>query len=260
MVRKRRTKLPITSGGSDSQEASSSTGHGTQHPVERAPPQQGGRYQGGRGGGGGTTPQAQYGGRGGASGGHREYQRQGGVVHQQSGGPSAEYQGRGYQPHGGMLPQQSDAAIPDCGGRHKGSSRSGNAGGHGGGGLSDRQLVPELHQTSHAPFQAAYPTPQISFMEGSSQASSSFQLPETADMVQQLQQLSIQSKGTSSLASQSVAPAASSKSMRFPLRPGKGSIGFRCIVKANHIFAELPDRDLHHYDVGIILLLIFVIW
>lgn len=259
MVRKRRTKLPTTSGGSDSQEASSSTGHGTQHPVERAPPQQGGRYQGGRGGGGDTTPQAQYGGRGGATGGHGEYRRQGGVVHQ-SGGPSAEYQGRGYQPHGGMLPQQSDAAIPDCGGRHKGSSSSGNAGGHGGGGLSDRQLVPELHQTSQARFQAAYPTPQISFMEGSSQASSSFQLPETADMVQQVQQLSIQSKGTSSLASQSVAPAASSKSMRFPLRPGKGSIGFRCIVKANHIFAELPDKDLHHYDVGIILLLIFVIW
>jgi eukaryotic translation initiation factor 2C len=45
------------------------------------------------------------------------------------------------------------------------------------------------------------------------------------------------------------APPQSSKSFRFPLRPGKGSIGTRCLVKANHFFAELPDKDLHHYDV-----------
>ncbi|XP_066323051.1 protein argonaute 1C-like isoform X2 [Miscanthus floridulus] len=47
------------------------------------------------------------------------------------------------------------------------------------------------------------------------------------------------------------APPQSSKSFRFPLRPGKGSIGTRCLVKANHFFAELPDKDLHHYDVSI---------
>jgi eukaryotic translation initiation factor 2C len=45
------------------------------------------------------------------------------------------------------------------------------------------------------------------------------------------------------------APPQSSKSFRFPLRPGKGSIGTRCLVKANHFFAELPHKDLHHYDV-----------
>ncbi|CAI9780436.1 unnamed protein product [Fraxinus pennsylvanica] len=44
---------------------------------------------------------------------------------------------------------------------------------------------------------------------------------------------------------------ASSKSMRFPLRPGQGRSGTRCIVKANHLFAELPDKDLHQYDVSI---------
>jgi len=50
-----------------------------------------------------------------------------------------------------------------------------------------------------------------------------------------------------------VVPAipASSKSLRFPLRPGKGSVGIRCLVKANHFFAQLPDKDLHHYDVSI---------
>ncbi|EEC74305.1 hypothetical protein OsI_09567 [Oryza sativa Indica Group] len=43
----------------------------------------------------------------------------------------------------------------------------------------------------------------------------------------------------------------SSKSIRFPLRPGKGTIGTRCMVKANHFFAHLPNKDLHHYDVSI---------
>ncbi|KAI5080699.1 hypothetical protein GOP47_0003882 [Adiantum capillus-veneris] len=47
------------------------------------------------------------------------------------------------------------------------------------------------------------------------------------------------------------APPISSKSMRFPLRPGKGHTGTKCIVKANHFFAELPDKDLHQYDVTI---------
>ncbi|CAN5974280.1 unnamed protein product [Sphagnum jensenii] len=50
---------------------------------------------------------------------------------------------------------------------------------------------------------------------------------------------------------QAVAPPVSSKALRFPLRPGKGKLGQRCIVKANHFFVELPDKDLHQYDVAI---------
>uniref|UniRef100_A0A7I4BGJ8 Argonaute family member n=1 Tax=Physcomitrium patens TaxID=3218 RepID=A0A7I4BGJ8_PHYPA len=46
-------------------------------------------------------------------------------------------------------------------------------------------------------------------------------------------------------------PPLSSKGVRFPLRPSKGSNGLRCIVIANHFYAELPDKDLHHYDVAI---------
>lgn len=41
----------------------------------------------------------------------------------------------------------------------------------------------------------------------------------------------------------------SSKSLRFPLRPGYGQVGVKCIVKANHFLTELPDKDLNHYDV-----------
>jgi len=41
----------------------------------------------------------------------------------------------------------------------------------------------------------------------------------------------------------------SSKSMNFARRPGFGQVGTKCIVKANHFFAELPDKDLNQYDV-----------
>ncbi|XP_022137920.1 protein argonaute 10 [Momordica charantia] len=43
----------------------------------------------------------------------------------------------------------------------------------------------------------------------------------------------------------------SSKSLSFAPRPGFGQVGTRCIVKANHFFAELPDKDLNQYDVTI---------
>jgi eukaryotic translation initiation factor 2C len=64
---------------------------------------------------------------------------------------------------------------------------------------------------------------------------------------QQFQKLAIVHQSSTSQTSQ-MAPA-SSKSVRFPLRPGKGTSGDRCVVKANHFFAELPDKDLHQYDV-----------
>jgi eukaryotic translation initiation factor 2C len=43
----------------------------------------------------------------------------------------------------------------------------------------------------------------------------------------------------------------SSKALRFPQRPGLGQAGMKCIVKANHFLAQLPDKDLHQYDVCI---------
>ncbi|KAJ4782298.1 Argonaute family protein [Rhynchospora pubera] len=51
-----------------------------------------------------------------------------------------------------------------------------------------------------------------------------------------------------------VAPSVpvSSKGIAFQRRPGFGTIGTRCIVKANHFLAQLPDKDLNQYDVTII--------
>ncbi|KAJ0977823.1 hypothetical protein J5N97_013297 [Dioscorea zingiberensis] len=48
-----------------------------------------------------------------------------------------------------------------------------------------------------------------------------------------------------------VGPPISSKGIGFQRRPGHGLVGTRCIVKANHFLAELPDKDLNHYDVTI---------
>lgn len=227
MVRKRRTELPS---GSESSES------GSQRPT--APPQQqqqpgGGGYQGGRGsppqqqggggyqqpqGGRGSTPQGARGGYGGGRGGH-------GMPQQQYGGPP-EYQGRGR----GGPPQQG--------------GRGGYGGGRGGpspGGPS-RPQVSELHQATTVPYQAGI-TPQPAY-----QASSSSQPPEPSEVAEQFQQVSIRQEEAPSQAIQPV--PVSSKSMRFPLRPGKGKTGTRCTVKANHFFAELPDKDLHQYDVS----------
>lgn len=41
----------------------------------------------------------------------------------------------------------------------------------------------------------------------------------------------------------------SSKSLTFPMRPGFGQLGTKCIVKANHFLADLPEKDLNQYDV-----------
>jgi len=231
-------------------------------------PQYGGRgggfYQG-RGAGpqprGGMAPQQagasrpEFQGRGGAPqprGGmmpqfaHQEYQGRGGTPQPRGGGVAPqqlgsqhEYRGRGGpQPRGGMLPQQYG------GGRGGGGQVAGRHGAGPSGGPT-RPPAPELHQAT-ATYQASQPSPTVE------PSSSQLQPPEITfgQVEQQFQQLSVQGGEKPSQAIQTVASALSSKSMRFPSRPGMGSFGDRCIVKANHFFAELPDKDLHQYDVG----------
>ena len=49
----------------------------------------------------------------------------------------------------------------------------------------------------------------------------------------------------------------SSKALSLPKRPGFGTIGLKCVVRANHFLVELADRDFHHYDVYVLFFLIF---
>ncbi|MBA0773782.1 hypothetical protein Gotri_009035 [Gossypium trilobum] len=222
MGRKKRSDNP--SGGESSQ--SHDTGAGSGQGPQRPPQQQGG--SGGYSGGRGWAPQSQQGGRGGYGTGGRGR----GMPQQQYGGGPPEYQGRG---RGGSSQQGGRGGYG--GGR--------GSGGHGGGpfaGGPSRPPVPELHQATQ-PMQVEVirqPAP-------SEAGSSSRPPPEPVPLTEHFQQLSIQQEAGQAI--QPVPP--SSKSVRFPLRPGKGSTGTRCIVKANHFFAELPDKDLHQYDVTI---------
>lgn len=45
---------------------------------------------------------------------------------------------------------------------------------------------------------------------------------------------------------QQLVPASS---VKFAQRPDHGTVGSRCLIRANHFLVELADRDLHHYDV-----------
>ncbi|KAB2012563.1 hypothetical protein ES319_D09G098400v1 [Gossypium barbadense] len=44
-------------------------------------------------------------------------------------------------------------------------------------------------------------------------------------------------------------PPSSSKAIRPPPRPGFGSAGTKCLVRANHFLVDVANADLHHYDV-----------
>ncbi|CAI0380461.1 unnamed protein product [Linum tenue] len=245
MVRKRRTDLP---GGGEGSESSPCSDHGSQQqPSERSsPPQQGGRgggSQGGRGGGsqgsrgggsqggrGGGSPYQQQGGRGGGYGGRGRGAPQNNPYY----GGSGEYQGRGR----GGPPQQGGR------GGYSGGRNGGREGGPPYSGPS-RSQVPDLPQATPASFQVGL-RPQPRHAEASSSQPPE---PSTAAISQQVQQLTIEEESSGQAIQ--AAPPASSKSVRFPIRPGKGTVGSRCVVKANHFFAELPDKDLHQYDVTI---------
>ncbi|XP_020679649.1 protein argonaute 1A-like [Dendrobium catenatum] len=261
MVRKRRTDLPGSGDGTGANEGSGSQNPGggrrdgaqtstasqqqggTHH--SPAPQQLGGaqhsqaaRQQGGGAGRGwGPGGQQQLGGRG---GGH--YQGRGGGQHQGRGGgqpsrggmvqqqpPQMEYQHYG-GPHGRGETQQQH------GGRRAAAHAPAGQGVAPSAAESSRLPLPELHQATLAQCQAA---------PGSlSEASSS---STDVSLTERVQHLSLQAEPS---ASKGIVPV-SSKTMRFPLRPGKGSYGTKCVVKANHFFAELPNKDLHQYDVSI---------
>jgi hypothetical protein len=46
-------------------------------------------------------------------------------------------------------------------------------------------------------------------------------------------------------------PPVSSKAEKFPARPGFGTVGKRCRVRANHFLVQVADQDIHHYDVRV---------
>ncbi|RCV09086.1 hypothetical protein SETIT_1G378700v2 [Setaria italica] len=176
---------------------------------------------------GSQPPHPQPAGRGGGRGGNQG--RGGGrsaradEAQQQPPPPRGEHPGRGHARGGTRpLPQQYPRAARP--GQGAGPSATG----------SSSPLAPELRQAMEAPHELAQASP---LHAGPSQSQPQIEEHKLAE----------------ASAGSEIAPAipSSSKSVRFPLRPGKGSVGTRCLVKANHFFAQLPDRDLHQYDVSI---------
>ncbi|GAB2268808.1 argonaute 1B [Dionaea muscipula] len=238
MVRKKRSDQS-SEGESSRPQQSGSAGRGGAAPTQQST----GGYQGG---GRGWGPPAQQGGRGGYSGERGGAQR---GVPQQQHGEQFGYQGRGAHPQGrgGTLPQRRSGGV--SGGDVGVGQGVDPSAGH------FTPPVPELHQAGQPSYHAR---PTVAAMLSGNpvqvQVEAGFSTPtseqaESSLVTQQFQQLTFQ-EGQSSQALQPM--PASSKAVKFPLRPGKGSNGIRCIVKANHFFAELPDKDLHQYDVSII--------
>lgn len=168
---------------------------------------------------------------------------QAGSYAQQAPQGRGRYQGRGsYAPHLQQRPRDHHGDYPGRGQPYSAThfSRGGRAG-RGTAPLttesSSSPLAPELRQAMEAPHEHAQASPlQAGPSESTPQAlSPEYRMPVQAE--------------PSAIPDIVPATPTSSKSIRFPLRPGKGSIGTRCLVKANHFFAELPDKDLHQYDV-----------
>lgn len=188
-------------------------------------------------------------------------QRQPAQLQQQGGGRGWAPQRGGYAGRGGpggrMPPHQYGGAPEYHQGRGGPQYQQGGspppqrpAGGYGGGrGISSAggpsRQGPNLHQAD----MMSQPSPFSGPGKVNAGPSSSSQPsePSASDVVEQTQQLSLSTEVVPS----PVMQPASSKSVRFPPRPGKGTRGNRCLVKANHFFVELPDKDLHHYDVSL---------
>lgn len=105
-------------------------------------------------------------------------------------------------------------------------------------------LAPDLHQA----METSHETDIVSSPEADSPELSPG--ADTIEITDQLKHLSAQDESSTG---QEIVQAysMSTTSYKFPHRPGSGSIGTRCLVKANHFFAEVPDKDLHQYDVCI---------
>ncbi|KAM3232040.1 protein argonaute 5 [Capsicum chacoense] len=190
--------------------------------------------------------------RGGASGGGRGG---GGRTPPSSGGRG----GRAPSPSGGRAGGSGGGWPSAPGGRGRGGGGysgggSGYSGGGGGGGYSGGSpgftSPPYQQQRSSSmagPSSAAGPSLSREVEQKLSlQASTSTQPPPSPTAAQPV---AVQHSEAGPSAPRPL--PASSKAIRVPRRPGFGSSGWKCVVRANHFLVQVADRDLHHYDVTI---------
>ncbi|CDJ26672.1 unnamed protein product [Triticum aestivum] len=172
-----------------------------------------GYYQGGGDGGGGRGRGYQGGGDGGGRGRGRGYQGGGG----DGGGRGRGYEGAGDggRGRGRGYQQGGNDYGGGLGGSNYGGGRGGNNyGGRGGRGRGQNQPDPLALQVAGPPLSERYHT-------------------EAAQLREKFQAMAI-----------------SRAEPMFPGRPGFGSKGQVCVVRANHFFVGLVDKGLHQYDVA----------
>ncbi|EEE66396.1 hypothetical protein OsJ_22736 [Oryza sativa Japonica Group] len=188
------------------------------------------------------------GGRGGGGRGRGSYYPQAQQYHPQGHGGrggAGYYHGAAPQPRGAMVVQQWRPATAAA--EHLGHQQPYNSSVRPQHYYGPSAIAPELLQAMDAPHEppANVSSPEAASPEASSPRSLALEVTE------QLQDLSVQYQLSESQEEIVQHVPVSTKSFKFPHRPGSGSIGTRCLVKANHFFAQLPDKDLHQYDVSI---------
>ncbi|KAK8601699.1 hypothetical protein V6N13_058617 [Hibiscus sabdariffa] len=165
------------------------------------------------------------------------------------GGRGGGGRGRGQDPGRGQ-PSQSFPRGGGGGGRGRGRE-SGRGRGPSGPPASYTPSPPQVAR-AQPPSQAApaQPPPQVARAQPPPQAAPAHQPSSSAEPLRQefSEKLTL---GPVAATSESPHPASSTKAIRFPRRPGYGTIGEKCTVRANHFLVDISTMDVHHYDVTI---------
>ncbi|KAH9700143.1 protein argonaute 5 [Citrus sinensis] len=120
----------------------------------------------------------------------------------------------------------------------RGRGRQGQRGGAGSGSHSGSGAAPSSPHTASTSTEPAPSSPSVSASAPSSSSVSTL-VEETE------QKLTLAAPAAATL------PPSSSRAVRLPVRPGFGTRGRKCVVRANHFMVQLAKRDIHHYDVSI---------
>ncbi|WOK93958.1 protein argonaute MEL1-like [Canna indica] len=153
------------------------------------------------------------------------------------GGGGGRDRGRG---RGGYPGEQQPSAWVVASGP-RGGGRSGPGGDRGRGRGAGGEAPPTVPVASHQSAPAEDPSSSVA---GSS-----------SPLIHEMEQITLRSPSETvavpEVAPQQMQPPVSSKELTHARRPGFGTEGRKCIVRANHFLVEVADKSICHYDVAI---------
>ena len=116
-----------------------------------------------------------------------------------------------------------------------------------------RQTQPQPQTFAPRPAQTHPTTPVPSQPQPQTPAPRPAQTHPTTPVPSQPQPQASASSSSSEPVTEIEVPPSTSKAITFPRRPGFGTLGKKCTVRANHFQVEVEDRDYYHYDVSFFL-------